>query len=117
MTGVRFLADENLDSDILRGLSRRVSVDVVRVQELGLGGAKDVAVLARGAEDGRVLLTHDVATMVPHAWARVAAGSRMPGLVVVPQLLAVIRAIDDLVLLHELSEVGEWEGVVLYLPL
>ena len=87
MTGVRFLADENLDSDILRGLSRRVSVDVVRVQDLGLAGATDVAVLARAADEGRLLLTHDVTTMVRHAWARVAAGDRMSGLVVVPQLL------------------------------
>jgi hypothetical protein len=74
-------------------------------------------VLARAAEEGRVLLTHDVTTMVAHAWTRVAAGVPMPGVVAVPQLLAVARAIDDLVLLDALSEVGEWEGLVVYLPL
>lgn len=104
---IRFLADENLDNDILRGLARRVVVDVVRVQDLGMAGVGDVEVLARASDEQRVLLTHDVTTMVAHAWARVAAGLAMPGVVVVPQLLAVVRAIDDLVLLHQLSEPGE----------
>jgi hypothetical protein len=69
----------------------RVSVDVARVQDVGLSGAADPDVLAPAAGEGRVVVTHDANTMA--AYARVAAGARMPGLVVVPPALALVRAI------------------------
>ena len=54
-------ADENLDGNIVRGVLRRVrGVDIVRVQDVGLTGADDPAVLAWAADQGRVLITHDV---------------------------------------------------------
>jgi hypothetical protein len=43
---LRFLIDEDFDNDILRGvLRRRPTVDIVRVQDVGLSGAADPAVL------------------------------------------------------------------------
>lgn len=61
---VALLADESFNNVILRGLLRRAShVDVVRVQDVGLEGAEDPEVLHWAAEHGRVLVTHDVATM------------------------------------------------------
>jgi predicted nuclease of predicted toxin-antitoxin system len=43
---MKFLADENLDNTILRGLLRRRSeIDIVRVQDVGLSGADDPTVL------------------------------------------------------------------------
>ncbi|MFN2270846.1 MAG: DUF5615 family PIN-like protein [Anaerolineae bacterium] len=58
---VSLLADENLDGNIVRGVLRRVrGVDIVRVQDVGLTGADDPAVLAWAADQGRVLITHDV---------------------------------------------------------
>ena len=63
----RFLTDEDFNNDVLRGLQRRV-VDVVRVQDLGLRGASDVDVLARAAVENRVLLTHDVSTLIGRAF-------------------------------------------------
>ena len=39
---MRLLADENLDADIVRALLRRMpSLDIVRVQEVGLSGVDD----------------------------------------------------------------------------
>ena len=39
---VRFLADENFNNAILRGLLRRKpDIDIVRVQDVGLSGASD----------------------------------------------------------------------------
>lgn len=79
---LRLAADENLNTDIVRGVSRRLpSVDVVRIQEVGLSGADDPAVLAWAAREGRILLTHDVATITRHAYDRMAAGQAMPGVV------------------------------------
>ena len=62
MSGVlRFLADEDFDNDIVRGMLRRLSrMDIVRVQDVGLSGALDPRVLEWAAREGRVLLTHDV---------------------------------------------------------
>ena len=61
---LRFAADENLNNDILRGLLRRVpNLDIVRVQDAGLAGADDPTVLEWAAQEQRVLLTHDVATI------------------------------------------------------
>lgn len=58
---LRFLSDENLNNDIVRGLLRRKpEIDLVRVQDVGLSGADDPTVLAWAAQDGRVLLTQDV---------------------------------------------------------
>jgi hypothetical protein len=39
---LRFLADEDFDNDIVRGMLRRLpTMDIVRVQDVGLSGALD----------------------------------------------------------------------------
>jgi predicted nuclease of predicted toxin-antitoxin system len=115
---IRFLADEDFNNDILRGVLRRTSgLDVARVQDIGLRGADDDAVLSSAAADGRVLLTHDVSTLIGRAFARVSAGAGMPGVVVVAQSLSVGAAIADLVLIVECSSAEEWKNQVRYLPL
>ena len=58
-----FVADENFNNDILRGVWRRnPSVDIVRVQDIGLSGADDATVLEWAAQQNRIVLTHDVTT-------------------------------------------------------
>jgi len=65
---MRWAADENFNNDIIRGLLRRKpDADVVRVQDLGLSGADDPTVLERVANEGRVLLTHNVSTITRYA--------------------------------------------------
>jgi len=112
------LADENFNNDIVRGVRRRLaSVDIVRVQDAGLSGADDQAVLQWAADEGRILLTHDVATMTRYAYDRVRANLRMPGIFEVGRQVSVRVAIDEIILLAECSLEGEWEGQVRYLPL
>ena len=115
---IRFVADENLNDAITRGLRRRQStIDIVRVQDTGLSGADDPTILQWAAEQGRVLLTHDVSTMTKHAYERLQNDQRMPGIFEVPRSCPIAQAIDDLLLLAECSTDGEWEGQVRYLPL
>lgn len=116
---IRYLADENFNGRILRGLLRRLpQLDVVRVQDLAeLSGAEDPAVLAWAADHGRVVLTHDVSTMAHYAYERVTGGLPMPGVFEVQPEMAIGRAVEDLVLISQASEAGEWGGQVRFLPL
>lgn len=63
------------------------------------------------------MLTHDVETMVRHAYDRVAAGEAMPGLFEVTEGYAVGRVIDEIYLIDQCSSPGDWDGQVRYLPL
>jgi hypothetical protein len=47
----------------------------------------------------------------------VQAGRRLPGVIEVSRFVPLGQAIDDILLLAELSRDGEWEGQILYLPL
>ena len=110
--------DENFNNDIVRGLLRRnAQLDIARIQDVGLSGAGDKAVLKWAAGVGRVLLTHDVSTLTRYAYDRVKARLPMPGVFEVSRGVTVRAAIDDILLLAELSLPGEWEGQIRYLPL
>jgi predicted nuclease of predicted toxin-antitoxin system len=115
---IRLLVDEDFNNDILRGLRRRVpDLDAPRVQAIGLAGAGDEAVLAQAAAENRVVLTHDVSTMVDFAYQRVRAGTPMPGVIAVAQSMLARVAIDDLVVVVECSTAEDWRDKVSYLPL
>jgi hypothetical protein len=115
---IRLAADENLNNNIVRGLlRRRPDLDIVRVQDVGLTGIDDAALLAWAAQEGRVVITHDAATMSRHAYDRVRASLAMPGVFEVGFNVPIGSVIDDLLLIAECSVEDEWEGQVWYLPL
>ena len=114
---LRYLADENFHGDIVRGLCRRSNqIDIVRVQDVGLSGADDPTVLEWAADERRILLTHDVATITRYAYDRIREGLPMPGVFDVNRSGPVGVAISDLLLLAECSLPVEWEPQILYLP-
>ncbi len=115
---IRLLADQNFDERILQGLVlRHPEVDIVRVRDIGLSEADDAEVLTYAASSGRLVVTHDVNTLVGFAYRRVRLGELMAGVIPVPQSLPVGRAIEDLLLIIECTSQEEWEGRVRYLPL
>jgi predicted nuclease of predicted toxin-antitoxin system len=70
---LKFLADENFGSAILRGLLRRNAIiDIVRVQDHGLSNTEDPLILEWAAQNDRVVLSHDLRTMPDFAYQRVA---------------------------------------------
>jgi predicted nuclease of predicted toxin-antitoxin system len=74
-----FIADENFNNDIVRGLLRqKPDIDIVRVQDIGLSGAEDPELLAWAADNNRVMLTHDAATMTHFAYERVQQRQMQP---------------------------------------
>jgi hypothetical protein len=115
---LRFAADENFDNRIVSGLHRRNrNIDLVRVQDVGLYGADDPIILDWAAREGRILVTHDLATVSPYAYERIGKGLPMPGVFAISARLSIVRAIEELLLIAECSREGEWEGQVRYLPL
>ena len=112
------VSDENFNNDIVRGLLRqKPDLDIVRVQDVGLRGEDDPVILEWAAQERRVLLTHDAATMTYFAYERVRAGKPMPGVIEVADELPIGKVVEDILLLAEYSDRGEWEGQVIYLPL
>ncbi|MBE9055230.1 DUF5615 family PIN-like protein [Sphaerospermopsis sp. LEGE 08334] len=114
---LKLLADENFDNTIVRGLLRRRSnIDIVRVQDVGLLGEDDPIILAWAAQEGRILLTHDVATITQFAYERVAQGLSMPGVIEVGTNAQIGQVIEDILLIIDCCLEGELEGQIQYLP-
>ncbi|MEL6442494.1 MAG: DUF5615 family PIN-like protein [Cyanobacteria bacterium J06621_8] len=115
---IQFLADENFNNQIVRGVLRqRPNIDIVRVQDVGSSGEDDPEVLSWAAQEGRIVLTHDVATMITFAYERIQAGLAMPELFEVRRNVPVGLVIEEIILISEYSLDGEWEGQVRFLPL
>lgn len=115
---LRLLADENFNGDIVRGLLlRQPDLDLLRVQDVGLLGADDPEILAWAAENKRIVLTHDRATMFDYAFDRVAAGEEMAGVFVLHDRFPVGQAIEEILLMSACSEQAEWNGRAVRLPI
>jgi len=116
---VKWLADENFDNDILRGIRRCVDVfDVVRVQDIAeIGGSDDLEVLGWASTNGRVLLTHDLATMIPAMREQVRRSGSCSPIVFVRDSLPVSLVIEDIILLDNYANEAEWAAGVIFLPL
>ena len=115
---LRLLADENFNGDIVRGLLlRQPDLDIVRVQDVGLVGADDPDVLAWAAENNRLVLTYDRATMSDYAYERIEAGEEMAGVFILNDRFPIGRAIDEILLMIACSEQAEWNGRAVHVPL
>jgi predicted nuclease of predicted toxin-antitoxin system len=115
---LRLLADENFNGDIVRGLLlRQPDLHIVRVQDVGLAGAEDPDLLAWAAENNRIMLTHDRATMSDYAYERVAAGKEMAGVFLLNDRFPVGRAIEEILLMVACTEQAEWSDRAVHVPL
>jgi hypothetical protein len=116
---VRFLADEDIDFDIVEGLrSRDPSIDILDVKTAGLRGSDDPALLALAAQQNRILISHDRNTMTRHFCERLASGESSPGLFIVPKRPSAIgETIEWLLLVWAASQSEEWRDQIVYLPL
>jgi hypothetical protein len=115
---IKLLADENLDNTIIRGLLRRnPAIDIVRVQDIDLSGEDDPIVLEWAAEQGRVLLTHDVATITRYAYERLANNLAMPGVIEIHTDAPIGRVIEDFFIILECGVPEDLNGQIYYLPL
>ena len=105
---VRFQADANLNQIILLAVRRREpAVDCQTATGAGLAGLMDPGVLARAAQDGRVLVTHDRNTMPPHFAAFITTATSA-GVLISPQHVSMAAAVDAPQLLWHATEAEAW---------
>ena len=115
---IRLLTDENVNNTILRGLARRLpELDFVSVRDVGLAGSSDLVLLRWAANEQRIILTHDIKTMVRDANQLVAQGEPMAGVIFVPDQLEIGRAINDLEMMVGCYTESEMRNSVKYMPL
>ena len=114
---MKFLADENFNNDILRGVWRRIpAASFTRVQDTEIVSADDPRVLEYATEHGYIVLTHDVNTMCGYFYDRVKANLPVPGMFLVHKQTPVGRVVDALELILLASDESEWNGKATYLP-
>jgi len=115
---LRLLTDENFDQNIVRGLYRRIPhLDLLSVRDVGLAGLPDPLLLDWAAKQNRTMLTHDRKTMIRDAEELLIRGEPMAGAVLVPDLLPIGRAIDDLQLVIECYSQSQMHNRIEYVPL
>lgn len=116
---MKWLADENFRNAILRGLLRQApTLDIIRAQDvLETSGRDDATLLRFATTQGRVVVTHDVSTIVPAMREQIRIASRCAPMVLVPDLMPVSAAIDDLLILDHCSTEADWTAGVIYIPL
>lgn len=115
---IRLLADENFDGRILDGIRTRLQmVDIIRVQDTDICQAADPVVLAWAASENRVLLSHDVSTLIHDAYNRVRAGAAMPGVIEVHKDTPIGQAVDELEILIGAGQPEDFENLVRFVPM
>jgi predicted nuclease of predicted toxin-antitoxin system len=113
----RFQADADFNEEIVSALLRNhPDLDFQTAEEAELHGITDPEVLARAADDRRILVTHDRRTMPVH-FADFIQRRESPGVIIISQRVSVRRAMDELALVWEASDAEEWTNLVVELPL
>jgi len=110
------MPDADLNQVMLAVLRRVAAVDFRTATSASLAGLKDQDVLAVAARDGRVLVTHDQATM-PRHFAEFVRSQHSPGVIIVAQHLPLRQAADDLILIWTATDADEWIDRIAFLPI
>lgn len=120
---VKYLLDADLPAAIFSGLKREdPSIDVLRVQQVGLRTAQDPEILAFAAAEGRILVSKDKATMRDFAGERIERGERMPGLLLIRpsyfrrRLSGLGEVIQELFRINRQTDSHDWENVIRFIP-
>ncbi|HET6975638.1 MAG TPA: DUF5615 family PIN-like protein [Pyrinomonadaceae bacterium] len=114
---LRLLTDENFNQYVVRGLNRRLNLNLLSVRAVGLAGFPDPLLLNWAAQEDRVMLTHDAKTMLKFAQQLLIQEQVMAGLILVREGYPIGRAIDDLQLMIECYSQSDMHNRIEYVPL
>jgi hypothetical protein len=97
---------------------RHKTFDIVRVQDVAaISGKSDPEMLRWATNEGRIVITHDLSTMLPAMRDVLSLGKFCAPIVLVPDSVPVSSAIEDILLLDQCATEIDWVAGVLYLPL
>ncbi|MEK7249825.1 MAG: DUF5615 family PIN-like protein [Bacteroidota bacterium] len=114
---ILFQADADLNQNIVKALLRREpTIDFKTAVAANLDGLKDLEVLTRAAQEGRLLVTHDRRTMPQH-FAELIAKEPSSGVIIVPQNIPLATVVDELILIWLTTEAEEWLNRISSLPI
>ena len=117
MSRPRFLADHNFNDNIIEGVARKEPlIEIVKCREVGLERSPDDEILSYAAENGFIVLTHDVNTMADFAYQRLTKGEHIQGLFLVIQDRPIGPIIENLILVWSITDAEEWQDRVRFLP-
>lgn len=117
MSRPRFLADEDLNGDIVRAVRRFApSIEFTTAVQQGLQSAPDEEILEAAWKSHWLVVSHDVGTLRSAAELRIASGQGTHGVFLVSQSRSVHEIADALVLIGEASEFEEWHNQVRFIP-
>ena len=109
---IKFQADADINEDLVSGVARLVpEIDIQTANEARLEGVEDSSVLEIAARENRILLTHDRRTM-PYHFADFIASSQCPGVIIVPKVAELGRAIDAIILVWGASDASEYRNQI-----
>jgi predicted nuclease of predicted toxin-antitoxin system len=108
-TPIRFLADENLRKRLVLGVRRiQPAIYILTASEAGILGMPDPDVLIFAAQEGRVLISHDIQTMPIHFGTHLAQQRQSAGVIIIAQLMPLRQAIDTIHIVWQASTAEEW---------
>ena len=117
MTSPKFLADHDLNEQIVIGVLRRApQITFVCGRDVGLADQPDPVIVDYAAAEGFIVVSHDVNTMPATSYVRMGQGRPMAGLLLVPQTSPIGLIIENLLLVWSASDATEWEHQVVFLP-
>lgn len=97
---LRLLADENLNSAILRAFERNYpEIDFIRVQDTDHVGASDIELLKWAASEQRVLVSHDKRTLPKYLEECIAGGVKTGGVVLIPREFILTTIMEHLAMI------------------
>jgi len=112
-----FLADENIEPAIVSA-TRRIEpeIDFQTIDVANLLGAPDAVVLEYAHRELRIVVSHDVNTLIAIAKSRISNGEGIAGLLIAPIWLPPRKIAESLVLVWAASSAEEWIDQILFLP-
>src|SRR5262245_17814211 len=114
---VKFQADADLHQALVRVIVRREpAIDFQTAKAARLRGLSDPDVLAFAAREDRIIVSHDQSSMPIH-FADFIMTEVSPGLIIVPQTVALSVAVEELILIWAASEAQEWVNRITFIPL
>ena len=115
---IRLLADENLPPALMSALGQKLpGIKFQTTRELQAVGLSDPEILELAASQQQVIVTMDHRTMPGYAAQRVAAGAKMPGVIVIHSGRTLRELVDDLELMLRCLRDQDFENQVIHLPL